>query len=79
MQLAELEEMRYREANMTALAAIGPRKKPRLDGSSVSILCQVLFKIDLTVNKQECLRGSIKILYSSIIILMVTVKQLSDV
>ena len=38
MQLAELEEMRYREANMTALAAIGPRKKPRLDGSSVSNL-----------------------------------------
>lgn len=26
--------MRYREANMTVLAAIGPRKKPRLDGSS---------------------------------------------
>lgn len=28
-----MEEVRQREANMTALQAIGPRKKPRLDGS----------------------------------------------
>ncbi|XP_034255837.1 transcription initiation factor TFIID subunit 4 isoform X2 [Thrips palmi] len=33
MQRAEMEEVRQREANMTALQAIGPRKKPRLDGS----------------------------------------------
>lgn len=32
MQRAELEELRQREANLTALQAIGPRKKPRLDG-----------------------------------------------
>lgn len=32
MQRAEMEEVRQREANMTALQAIGPRKKPRLDG-----------------------------------------------
>ncbi|KAM3968593.1 TBP-associated factor 4 [Aphomia sociella] len=32
MQRAELEELRQREANLTALQAIGPRKKPRLEG-----------------------------------------------
>lgn len=31
MQRAEMEELRQREANLTALQAIGPRKKPRLD------------------------------------------------
>ncbi|XP_020708158.1 transcription initiation factor TFIID subunit 4 isoform X2 [Athalia rosae] len=35
MQRAEMEELRQREANLTALQAIGPRKKPKLDvGSS---------------------------------------------
>uniref|UniRef100_A0A6V7I563 Transcription initiation factor TFIID component TAF4 C-terminal domain-containing protein n=1 Tax=Bracon brevicornis TaxID=1563983 RepID=A0A6V7I563_9HYME len=32
MQRAEMEELRQREANVTALQAIGPRKKPKLDG-----------------------------------------------
>ncbi|XP_045764138.1 transcription initiation factor TFIID subunit 4 [Maniola jurtina] len=32
MQRVELEELRQREANLTALQAIGPRKKPRTDG-----------------------------------------------
>lgn len=32
MQRAELEELRQREANLTALQAIGSRKKPRFDG-----------------------------------------------
>jgi transcription initiation factor TFIID subunit 4 len=38
LQQAEMEEMRQREANLTALAAIGPRKQKRLDlmGSSHS-------------------------------------------
>ncbi|XP_049884873.1 transcription initiation factor TFIID subunit 4 isoform X3 [Pectinophora gossypiella] len=36
MQRAELEELRQREANLTALQAIGPRKKPRLDGPGVA-------------------------------------------
>ena len=31
MQRAEMEEMRQREANLTALRAIGIRKKPKLD------------------------------------------------
>lgn len=33
MQQAELEQERQREANLTALAAIGPRKKRKVDGS----------------------------------------------
>ncbi|KAL4717601.1 hypothetical protein ACJJTC_000750 [Scirpophaga incertulas] len=36
MQRAELEELRQREANLTALQAIGPRKKPRLEGPGAS-------------------------------------------
>ncbi|XP_028131155.1 transcription initiation factor TFIID subunit 4 isoform X3 [Diabrotica virgifera virgifera] len=32
MQRVEMEELRQREANATALQAIGPRKKPRMDG-----------------------------------------------
>lgn len=43
MQRAELEEVRQREANLTALQAIGPRKKPRLGdgpgGSGDSVSC----------------------------------------
>ncbi|CAG0890388.1 unnamed protein product [Darwinula stevensoni] len=35
MQRAELEELRQKEANLTALQAIGPRKKPKLDTASV--------------------------------------------
>lgn len=31
MQRVEMEELRQREANLTALQAIGPRKKPKLD------------------------------------------------
>ncbi|KAK0082687.1 hypothetical protein PV326_007076 [Microctonus aethiopoides] len=36
MQRAEMEELRQREANLTALQAIGPRKKPKLDTSSAT-------------------------------------------
>ena len=35
MQRAEMEELRQRDANMTALQAIGPRKKLKLDGGEV--------------------------------------------
>ncbi|XP_037940262.1 transcription initiation factor TFIID subunit 4 isoform X6 [Teleopsis dalmanni] len=35
MQRAEMEELRQRDANMTALQAIGPRKKLKLDGDSI--------------------------------------------
>lgn len=36
MQRAEMEELRQRDANMTALQAIGPRKKLKLDGDGAS-------------------------------------------
>lgn len=35
MQQLELAQMQQREANLTALAAIGPRKKRPLDSSNV--------------------------------------------
>ncbi|XP_066995983.1 transcription initiation factor TFIID subunit 4 [Anabrus simplex] len=44
MQRAEMEELRQREANLTALQAIGPRKKPRLEltgGDSIAMQCGV--------------------------------------
>lgn len=47
MQRVEMEELRQREANATALQAIGPRKKPRLDGDSASGSSQVRFQIFL--------------------------------
>lgn len=34
MQRAEMEELRQRDANLTALQAIGPRKKPKLDSDT---------------------------------------------
>ena len=48
IQQQELEAVRQREANLTALAAIGPRKKRRTDdGASVSALgCSVLLFYD---------------------------------
>lgn len=36
MQRAEMEELRQRDANLTALQAIGPRKKPKLDGDTTA-------------------------------------------
>lgn len=45
MQRVQLEEMRQRDANLTALQAIGPRKRPKLDsgvgshGSVMSVSC----------------------------------------
>lgn len=36
MQRAEMEELRQRDANMTALQAIGPRKKLKLDSEGAS-------------------------------------------
>ena len=43
MHAAEMEEVRQREANLTALAAIGPRKKRKIDpGDPVGVSCQIL-------------------------------------
>lgn len=44
MQRVEMEELRQREANATALQAIGPRKKPKLDGDLASG-SQVIYSI----------------------------------
>lgn len=45
MQRAEMEELRHREANNTALQAIGPRKKPRLDSdAATTVVSLIIFK-----------------------------------
>lgn len=52
MQRAETEELRQREANMTALRAIGTRKKPKLDlpGSTGSYnQVSITFQLDLFI------------------------------
>lgn len=49
MQRAEMEELRQRDANMTALQAIGPRKKPKLENESNPL-------ISSTVSLIKCLR-----------------------
>lgn len=36
MQRAEMEELRQRDANLTALQAIGPRKKPKLESDQTA-------------------------------------------
>lgn len=36
MQRAEMEELRQRDANMTALQAIGPRKKLKIDNKDTA-------------------------------------------
>lgn len=44
MHQAEMEEVRQREANLTALAAIGPRKKRKVepgDSAGVSLILAV--------------------------------------
>lgn len=47
MQRAEMEELRQRDANLTALQAIGPRKKPKLetDTSIAAAVCINNFRI----------------------------------
>lgn len=41
MQQQELAQMRQRDANLTALAAIGPRKKRKLDSPGASAGAEV--------------------------------------
>lgn len=61
MQRAEMEELRQREANLTALQAIGPRKKPRLDGAGQSDVS--LFILIFFVKLVQKRRGSLVYLY----------------
>lgn len=50
MQRVEMEELRQREANLTALNAIGPRKKPKLEpGLSPSSQVSYIFVIIIMV------------------------------
>lgn len=54
MQRAEMEELRQRDANLTALQAIGPRKKPKLESdatASSAVSC-----LDLISNNNRCER-----------------------
>lgn len=41
MQQQELAQIRQRDANLTALAAIGPRKKRKLDSSALGADAEV--------------------------------------
>lgn len=48
MQRAEMEELRQRDANLTALQAIGPRKKPKLEEgatTTVTVSCPALVSV----------------------------------
>lgn len=56
MQQQELAQMRQRDANLTALAAIGPRKKRKLDspgGTAAGAEVGVMFGVCL---RCVCLR-----------------------
>lgn len=54
MQQLELAQMQYRDANLTALAAIGPRKKRLLEtGNEVLIIVLVIFFNVQKVSKKE--------------------------
>lgn len=48
MQQLELAQMQQREANLTALAAIGPRKKRPLDSSNAGSGLEVLRCLAMT-------------------------------
>lgn len=59
MQRAEMEELRQRDANMTALQAIGPRKKPKLDGDAVaSSIVSSKYKLSIPLFTCEIIMNS---------------------
>lgn len=45
MQRAEMEELRQRDANLTALQAIGPRKKPKLENDTTTATAVSVFSL----------------------------------
>lgn len=57
MQRAEMEEVRQREANETALLAIGPRKKPKLNGPSIDTPSATLYNSSSSQNFSSGLRN----------------------
>lgn len=54
MQRAELEELRHREANNTALQAIGPRKR-KLDSESATTTVSLRINKKIIIFKQNSL------------------------
>lgn len=48
MQRAEMEELRHREANNTALQAIGPRKKLKLDPDATTTTVRITLSLRLS-------------------------------
>lgn len=67
MQQLELAQMQYRDANLTALAAIGPRKKRLLEtGNEVLIIVLVIFFNVQKVSKKEKTRG-VEIVYLALL------------
>lgn len=59
--------MQYRDANLTALAAIGPRKKRLLEtGNEVLIIVLVIFFNVQKVSKKEKTRG-VEIVYLALL------------
>lgn len=52
MQRAEMEELRHREANNTALQAIGPRKKLKLDPDATTTTVRVTSPFSLPLDAQ---------------------------
>lgn len=73
MQQQELAQMRQRDANLTALAAIGPRKKRKVDspgapttGSEVKKLAAgiyVLFSLFISYSNKSVVEGFIPTAY----------------
>lgn len=60
MQRAEMEELRQRDANLTALQAIGPRKKPKLDSDATTTSTVCCPRVQLNIictntNPEFCL------------------------
>lgn len=50
MQQAEMEMVRHQEANLTALAAIGPRKKRKIEDMA-QVCCEVSLTVHIYVMK----------------------------
>lgn len=59
MQQAEQAQIRQREANLTALAAIGPRRKRPLDsnGNQVCTVCIIILREWMEVLGYQCFHG----------------------
>lgn len=64
MQRAEMEELRQRDANLTALQAIGPRKKPKLESDTTTPTAVSPVAIATVPTKPKMYKISIKFIKS---------------